>query len=128
MDFDEISEKAYKRQDLGEYKNIAEKLAYMEMLNLYKDYNNELITKEEASKQKNQIKKDYLCNLKKVNDYYEVFKHQNDIKIKYDSYLIEIEKSQDLEEMLLNSLKFIEIIIQDNNFFERNFGKIKKNN
>ena len=59
MDFDEISEKAYKRQDLGEYKNIAEKLAYMEMLNLYKDYNNELITKEEASKQKNQIKKCY---------------------------------------------------------------------
>ena len=126
MDFDEISEKAYKRQDLGEFKNIAEKLAYMEMLNLYKDYNNEVITKEEATKQKIKIKKDYLWNQEKINNYYEIMKRQNDIKSKYNSYIIEIEKSQELDDLLMNSLKFIEVIIQDNSFFERNYKKSKK--
>ena len=127
MDFDEISEKAYKRQDLGEFKNIVEKYAYLQLLNLYRDYNNEMISKNDAIKKKNKIKKEYEWNLQELKKYYEVFKHQQDIRNEYFSYLTEIEKSKNNDDLLINSLKLIEIIIQDNSFFERNYKKIKNN-
>lgn len=127
MNFDEISEKAYKKQDLGEHKNIAEQLAYFKMIKLYQDFDNELIDKDKAKEQKNKIQKEYEWNLEKINKYYEIFEIQNNIRGKYQSYINEIEKSQELDNLLINSLKFIEIIIQDNNFFERNYKKIKNN-
>ena len=124
MTFEEISEKAFKRESLGEYNNLAEKYAYLQLYNLYRDYHNKIIDKENSIKQKNKIEKEFEENQKKINNYYDVFKKQNEIRIKYNVYLTEIEKSMNQDELLEKSLKFIELIIQDKSFFDRNIEKV----
>lgn len=123
MTFEEISEKAFKRESLGEYNNLAEKYAYLQLYNLYRDYHNKIIDKENSIKQKNKIEKEFEENQKKINNYYDVFKKQNEIRIKYNVYLTEIEKAKEQDELLEKSLKFIELIIQDKSFFDRNIEK-----
>ena len=125
MEFEKISEKAFKKEELGDYKNIAEKYAYLQMFLLYRNFENELISKENATKEKNKIRKEYELNIKKVNDYYDVFKKQNKIRIEYEHYLHDIEKTTELDDLLIKALKLLEIIIQDNSFFDRNYKKIK---
>lgn len=127
MDFKEISEKAYKKEGLGKFKNIAEKYAYVRMENLYMEFKNENINLKEAEKCKNEIEREYKYYLDRVDKYYEVFKNQNEIRKRYESFLREIEKSQDTDSLLINSLKLIEEIVQDNSFYERNYNKIKNN-
>lgn len=123
MTFEEISEKAFKRESLGEYNNLAEKYAYLQLYNLYRDYHNKIIDKKNSIKQKNKIEKEFEENQKKINNYYDVFKKQNEIRIKYNKYITEIEKSQNQDEILEKSLKFIEIIIADPSFYDRNIKK-----
>lgn len=120
MTFEEISEKAYKRQPIDEKVNLYEKYAYLKLKELYLDYKNELINKEDAEKKKNNIKKEYNMYQIKTEQYYEIFKKQNEIRSKYEQYLYEIEKTQNQDELLEKSLKLIEIIIQDEIFFDRN--------
>ena len=120
MTFEEISEKAYKRQPIDEKVNLYEKYAYLKLKELYLDYKNELINKEDAEKKKNNIKKEYDMYQIKTEQYYEIFKKQNEIRSKYEQYLYEIEKTQNQDELLEKSLKLIEIIIQDETFFDRN--------
>ena len=50
-DFDEISEKAFKHEELGDFKNLAQKYAYLQMINLYKDFSANKINKEQAIKE-----------------------------------------------------------------------------
>lgn len=126
MEFSEISENAYYRKGLGNFKNIAEKYAYVQMENLYMDYKNENITKEQANKEKIKIQKEYELNLNKVKEYYDFFKNQNEAKKQYEQLLYSIEKSSSQDDLLINSLKLIEILINDNNFFDRNYKKVKE--
>ena len=123
MTFEEISEKAFKKEQLGEYSNLAEKYAYSELYYLYRDYRKTIIDKETATVNKSKIEKEFNENQKKINNYYDVFKKQNEIRIKYNTYLTEIEKSQNQDEILEKSLKFIEIIIADPSFYNRNIKK-----
>lgn len=125
MTFEEISEKAFKKEQLGEYSNLAEKYAYLQLYNLYRDYFLKNIDKQKASEIKNEIKKEFENYQEKIEKYYDYFKRQTEIRIKYNTYLTEIEKSQNQDDLLEKSLKFIEIIIQDKSFFDRN---IEKNN
>lgn len=125
MEFEEISKKAYKKEKLEEFSNFAEKYAYVQMLNLYMEYRNENITKSEAEKLKKEIEKEYNENLRKYNNYCERLKKQNLLKAKYEEYLYAVEKSQDQEDLLINSLKLIEVFVQDDTFFDRNINKIK---
>lgn len=124
MKFEEIAEKAFKQKDLPKTANLAEKYAYMELYYLYRDYRKTLIDKEIATNKKTQIQNEFNKNQKKVNDYYEVFKNQNGIRKKYYEYITAIEKSKTQDEILDNSLKFIENIIQDNTFYDRQTKKI----
>lgn len=123
MTFKEISEKAFKKQEIDKVCNIAEKYAYLQLKELYLDYKNELISKEEAEKKKKRIELEYNEYQKKIHEYYEVFKTQNDIRIKYETYLNEIEKTKNQDDLLEKSLKLIELIIQDKSFFKRNYEK-----
>lgn len=123
MTFKEISEKAFKKQEIDKVGNIAEKYAYLQLKELYLDYKNELISKEEAEKKKKRIELEYNEYQKKIHEYYEVFKTQNDIRIKYETYLNEIEKAKNQDDLLEKSLKLIELIIQDESFFKRNYEK-----
>ena len=125
MTFEEISEKAFKKEQLGEYSNLAEKYAYLQLYNLYRDYFLKNIDKQKASEIKNEIKKEFANYQEKIEKYYDYFKRQTEIRIKYNSYLTEIEKTTNQDDLLEKSLKFIEIIIQDKSFFDRN---IEKNN
>lgn len=125
MEFEEISKKAYKKEQLDKFSNFAEKYAYVQMLNLYMEYKNENITKKQAETQKKEIEKEYNENLRKYNNYCERLQKQNLLKAKYEEYLYSIEKSQEPDDLLLNSLKFIEVVIQDDSFFDRNYNKIK---
>ena len=123
MTFKEISAKAFKKQEIDKVCNIAEKYAYLQLKELYLDYKNELISKEEAEKKKKRIELEYNEYQKKIHEYYEVFKTQNDIRIKYETYLNEIEKTKNQDDLLEKSLKLIELIIQDESFFKRNYEK-----
>ena len=125
MEFKEISEKAYKHEEIDPKCNIAIKYAYVSMMHLYSEYKRENISKEEAEKEKRRIEKEYNHYSERVKKYYEVFEKQNEIRGKYQEFLVEIEKSQDTDNILINSLKFIENIIQDSTFFDRNYNKVK---
>ena len=130
MTFEEISEKAFKREELGSCKNLAEKYAYIQLFNLYRDYFNKNITKEKAAIIKADIKKEFEDNQRKIERYYENLRHREEIKGKYTNYITAVEKSKSQDDILYNSLKFIEAIIQDDSFAERNLGKVfdNKNN
>lgn len=125
MEFEEISKKAYKKEELEKFSNLAEKYAYVQMLNLYIEYRNENISKTEAEKLKKEIEKEYKENLRKYQNYCEMLNRQNLLRAKYEEYLYAVEKSQEQDDLLLNSLKLIEVIVQDNSFFDRNYNKIK---
>ena len=125
MEFEIISRKAYNKEKLEEFSNFAEKYAYVQMLNLYMEYKNENITKAQAEKEKKEIEKEYNENLRKYNNYCERLQKQNLLKAKYEEYLYSIEKSQDQDDLLLNSLKFIEVVVQDDSLFDRNYNKVK---
>ena len=127
MTFEEISENAYKKQEISNLCNLAEKYAYLKLKNLYRDYSNEMITKDEAKSQKLKIKKEFENNQREIDEYYEYLKKQSEIRSKYTNILVSIEKSQDIEEILDNSLKYIELIIQDFSFYDRNIKKINCN-
>lgn len=124
MKFEEIAEKAFKQQDLLPTANLAEKYAYSELYYLYRDYRKTLISKETATNRKTEIEKEFNDNQRRIDNYYEVFKKQNEIRKNYYEYMTAIEKSTTQDEILDNSLKFIENIIQDNSFYDRQIKKI----
>lgn len=124
MKFEEIAEKAFKQHSLPVTANLAEKYAYSELYYLYRDYRKTLISKETAADRKAEIEKEFNENQRRIDNYYEVFKKQNEIRKKYYEYMTAIEKSTTQDEILDNSLKFIENIIQDNSFYDRQIKKI----
>ena len=124
MKFEEIAEKAFKQQDLLPTANLAEKYAYLELYYLYRDFRKGLIDKEIATNRKTEIEKEFNDNQRRIDNYYEVFKKQNEIRKNYYEYMTAIEKSTTQDEILDNSLKFIENIIQDNSFYDRQIKKI----
>lgn len=124
MKFEEIAEKAFKQQDLLPTTNLAEKYAYSELYYLYRDFRKGLIDKEIAAHRKLEIEKEFNDNQRRIDNYYEVFKKQNEIRKNYHEYMTAIEKSTTQDEILDNSLKFIENIIQDNSFYDRQIKKI----
>lgn len=123
MLFEEISEKAYKKSELGEYPNLADKYAYLRLRNLYKDYENEVITLDEAKLEKLKIEKEHKEETNSINMSLELHKTMNRIRGEYGNFIIAIEKSKNQDEQLENSLKFIEAIIQDKSFADRNYTK-----
>lgn len=123
MTFEEISEKAYKREEIGKCRNLAEKYAYLQLFDLYKDYYNKKVSKEEAISNKAKIEKEFEENQRKIERYYEELKYRENIKAKYTNYIIAVEKSKSQDDILFNSLKFIETILQDSSFTDRNLEK-----
>lgn len=124
MEFDELCEKAFKKQELEQYANLAEKYAYLQMCNLFENYSQEKISKEQASKQKAKIKMEYENYQRKIADYWDLYKKQNDTRRELGQYIIDIEKTTDQYDLLDKSLLLIEKIINDNSFRDRNIKKV----
>lgn len=124
MTFEELCEKAFKKQQISEHANIAEKYAYLRMSVLFDDYRNAKINKDDAAKQKQEIKREYENYQNKINEHFELCRKQNDIRVQYGQYIIDIEKATDQFELLDKSLLFIEKIISDDSFRDRNIKKV----
>lgn len=124
MTFEELCEKAFKKQGLDEFANIAEKYAYLRMSVLFDDYRNAKINKDDAAKQKQEIKREYENYQNKIAEHFELCRKQNDIRVQYGQYIIDIEKATDQFELLDKSLLFIEKIISDDSFRDRNIKKV----
>lgn len=124
MTFEELCEKAFKKQQIDEFANIAEKYAYLRMSVLFDDYRNAKINKDDAAKQKQEIKREYENYQNKIAEHFELCRKQNDIRVQYGQYIIDIEKATDQFELLDKSLLFIEKIISDDSFRDRNIKKV----
>lgn len=124
MTFEEISEKAFKKEKISETSNLAEKYAYLQLVDLYKDYYNGKIAKEKAAIEKHKIEFEFNDYQQRIKKYYDLYKERNENRIKYEDFIISIEKESDQTQLLIKSLQFIEMIIQDKSFFERNYAKI----
>lgn len=127
MTFEEVSEKAYKKEKLENTANLAEKYAYVYMTMLYKDYKQEKITKEQAEKEKTQIKNEFDVYQNEIKKYYDVFREYHENRIKFEEYVTAIEKSETQADIMDNSLKLIELIIQDKSFFNRTTERLQNN-
>lgn len=123
MNFEIISERAFKKQPLGEFPNIADKYAYLQLLNLYKDYENQNITKAKAVQEKAKIKKEFEVETRNIELDLEMRRTLNQIRGNYGLWIANIEKSKNQDEQLEYCLKFIEAILQDNSFVNRNLEK-----
>ena len=128
MTFEEVSEKAYKKEKLPNTANLAEKYAYVYMTMLYQNYKQQKISKEQAEKEKTQIKKEFLAYQDRIQKYYDIFKEYHENRIKFEQHVMAIEKSETQEDIIENSLKLVELIIQDRSFFNRIDDKLENNN
>lgn len=125
MTFQEIAEKAYRGVPITEHKlNLAEKYAYLQLYYLYREFKKMLITEKNAKEEKIKIEKEYNANQKKIDDYYEGLKERNKFRNHYENFIIDIEKAKDEAEILDKSLRFIEEVIKDNSFYDRQMKKI----
>ena len=124
MNFEEISEKAYRKEPLDEINNIIVKYAYYKVLDLYRKYDDGKINLNQAREEKQKLKKEYEEAIAKREEYYDFFRKQTELKGKYHDYIVAIEKAQNEGEVLMNSLLFIEQIIGDSSFSKRNYKKV----
>ena len=125
MTFEEVSEKAYKKEKLPNTANLAEKYAYVYMTMLYQNYKQQKVSKEQAEKEKTQIKNEFNVYQSEIQKYYDVFREYHENRLKFEKYIRDIEKSETQEEIFDNSLSLIELIIQDRSFFARTKEKVE---
>lgn len=95
----------------------------MKMRELYADYRKGLITLDSCKKRKKEIVEEY----QKCSSCLEVYKkYQENIK-KSEILRAEINKSSDLQEMLLKSLECISLMTDDEVFYKLNSKKVNRN-
>ena len=96
----------------------------MKMRELYTDYRKGLITLDSCKKRKKEIVEEY----QKCSSCLEVYKkYQENIK-KSEILRVEINKSSDLQEMLLKSLECISLMTGDETFYKINAKKVGDSN
>lgn len=125
MEFEDIAKLAYNEKQLEEYATLPKKYAYIKLKDLYFSYRCGDITLEEAIKQKNEIRKEFVDEVGKYNESVEICKEYHNNKLHNNMLIDEIEKSNDREEILAKSLQAIGIFISDNSFADRNIQKLK---
>ena len=96
----------------------------MKMRELYTDYQKKLITLDSCKKRKEEIIEEYqrCSSCLDVNK-----KYQENIK-KSEILRAEINKSSDLQEMLLKSLEIVSLLTGDETFYKINAKKVGDNN
>lgn len=119
MEFDEIADKAYRRIELDEYANLPTKYAYLKLKNLYDEFKNGEISKENCVPIKQKIKREYENNLLEYNRDMEIYKEYNQNRNENEVLIIDINKSNDKNEILKKCLKIIENCLKDSSFSSR---------
>lgn len=122
IDFEKISLLAYKNKE-DENFNIVERYAFIKLKKLYDMYKSGECSKEQATREKNKIKRQF----KDDSFYYErckeIYKEYNERKNELEYSLYKIEKSKDKMEVLELLLDIIGKHISDDDFKQRNLGK-----
>lgn len=122
IDFEKISLLAYKNKE-DENFNIVERYAFIKLKELYDMYKSGECSKEQATREKNKIKRQF----KDDSFYYErckeIYKEYNERKNELEYSLYKIEKSKDKMEVLELLLDIIGKHISDDDFKQRNLGK-----
>ncbi len=125
MEFEYIAKLAYNEKQLEEYVTLPEKYAYIKLKDLYFSYRCGDITLEEAIKQKNEIRKEFVDEVGKYNESIKICKEYHNNKLHNNMLIDGIEKSKDKEEILEKALQAIGVFISDNSFADRNMQKLK---
>ena len=122
IDFEKISLLAYKNKE-DENFNIVERYAFIKLKELYDMYKSGECSKEQATREKNKIKRQF----KDDSFYYErckeIYKEYKERKNELEYSLYKIEKSKDKMEVLELLLDIIGKHISDDDFKQRNLGK-----
>lgn len=122
IDFEKIALLAYKNKE-NENFNIVERYAFIKLKELYEKYKCGKCSKEEATKEKNKIKKDFDNDSFYYEKCKEVYKEYNERRNELEYVLYKIEKSKDKMETLTLLLDIVGKYISDDDFKQRNLSK-----
>ncbi len=89
----------------------------------YIDYANNIITLDKAQKLKDKLQKEYIQLYSKINQGLEVYKQYQEAIKKSELVRSDINKSSNLNDMLLKSLKYISLTTDDRTFYDINVRK-----
>lgn len=126
MDFNEIAEKAFRKEGLDEFWNLPVKYAYVQLEELYYRYSINDLSKEKCVKLKNTIRKEYESNLLNYNTTMEQYKVYNNNRIVNAMLLAQLEKTKDKDKIIELSLRIISNCIEDKSFVDRNLKKLEE--
>lgn len=124
MDFNEIAEKAFRKEGLDEFWNLPVKYAYAQLEELYYRYSINDLSKEKCVELKNKIRQDYEGNILNYNTTMEQYQIYTKNRIENDILLPIIEKSKDKNEIIKYSAKVIANCIEDKSFVDRMLKKL----
>ena len=124
MNFEKLSELAYKREEISKIANLPQKYAYIQLVDLYDGYKYGNYTKEKSIEIKNKIKKEYESNLASYIENTEKYKVYNKNRIDNTLLLAELEKTTDKNEMIRILLEIVSKCLDDKTVMERNIRKI----
>jgi|GEM_PF-4076102 hypothetical protein len=89
----------------------------------YIDYANNIITFDKAQKLKDRLQKEYIQLYNKINQGLEVYKQYQEAIKKSELVRSDINKSSNLNDMLLKSLEYISLTTGDKTFHDINVRK-----
>lgn len=90
----------------------------------YIDYANNIITFDKAQKLKDRLQKEYIQLYNKINQGLEVYKQYQEVIKQSELVRSDINKSSNLNDMLLKSLEYISLTTGDKTFYDINVRKI----
>lgn len=90
----------------------------------YIDYANNIITFDKAQKLKDRLQKEYIQLHNKINQGLEVYKQYQEVIKQSELVRSDINKSSNLNDMLLKSLEYISLTTGDKTFYDINVRKI----
>lgn len=89
----------------------------------YIDYANNIITLDKAQKLKDRLQKEYIQLHNKINQGLEVYKQYQEVIKQSELVRSDINKSSNLNDMLLKSLEYISLTTGDKTFYDINVRK-----
>lgn len=89
----------------------------------YIDYANNIITFDKAQKLKDRLQKEYIQLYNKINQGLEVYKQYQEVIKQSELVRSDINKSSNLNDMLLKSLEYISLTTGDKTFHDINVRK-----
>lgn len=118
--FQEINLKSYRNKGIDDNATVDEKYCYLKLQEMYLDYKCGKIDKEKAIKIRNKIEKEYENNKKNHEEYLRICKEYNDYRIKFETDLYKLNKTNDEHEKLKIALNIISKITNNKIDFSQN--------